>query len=128
MYVADYTNNEIRKISPGGVVSTFAGNIQQGSDDGQGTSARFYNPEAITADKDGNLFVTDWDNETIRKITPAGVVTTIAGIVGYRGGNDGPGASASFYSPSGIAVDSNGNIFVGDAGNYRVRKLTLKIN
>jgi sugar lactone lactonase YvrE len=127
LYVTDYTNNEIRKISSAGVVSTFAGSIQQGIDDGIGSAARFYNPEAITVDKDGNLFITDWDNETIRKITPAGMVSIIAGVAGYRGGDDGPGSTASFYSPSGIAVGANGNIFIGDPGNNKVRKLTPQV-
>lgn len=122
IYVADQGNHTIRKIAPGGVVTTFAGTAGvQGSADGQGAAASFYHPFAIAVDSQGNLFVTDKDNKKIRKITPAGVVSTFAGS-GAHGGSDGTGTAASFYYPSGVAIDSADNVYVTDAA--AIRKIT----
>lgn len=123
IYVADQYNNAIRKITPAGVVTTFAGGTA-GSTDGTGTSARFANPLGIGIDSSNNLYVADTANSTIRKITPAGVVTTIAGSVGSIGSTDGTGTAARFKYPAGLTVDSSGNIFVVDQGNNTIRKVT----
>jgi sugar lactone lactonase YvrE len=124
VYVADYGNALIRKITPAGVVSTYAGMTPHfGSSDGAGAAASFRYPYGIAADGAGNLYVTD-GNHTIRKITPAGVVSTLAGQAGAFGSADGTGSTARFFMPKGIAADGNGNLYVADSGNYTVRKVT----
>jgi sugar lactone lactonase YvrE len=123
MYVADAENHRIRKITPGGVVSTLAGSGTSGSADGVGTAAQFYSPRAVAVDATGNIYVADGINNKIRKITPAGEVSTLAGS-GASGFADGQGTSAKFYFPKGIAVDASGNIYVADDINHRIRKIT----
>ncbi len=121
VYVVDTGNNKIRKITPLGIVSTLAGSTP-GYADGSGTSAQFSYPQGIAADASGNVYVADSGNDKIRKITPAGVVSTIAGSTwGY---SDGIGTSAQFNYPSGVAADASGNVYVSDAGNYKIRKIT----
>jgi len=122
IYVVE-ANNDIRKITPAGVVTTLAGNGSQGYKDGVGTAAMFNNPVGIEADAAGNLYVADCGNNMIRKVTPAGVVTTLAGN-GTVGKTDGTGAGASFSSPYGVAVDALGNVYVTDAINQLLRKIT----
>ena len=122
VYVADTDNHTIRKITPAGVVSTLAGTAgSRGSTDATGAAARFYWPTGVATDSAGNVYVADNGNNTIRKITPAGVVTTLAGTAGTRGSTDGTGAAASF-SPSYVATDSAGNVYVTD--NNTIRKIT----
>jgi sugar lactone lactonase YvrE len=124
VYVADYFNNTIRKVMPGGVVTTLAGQAgQAGSTDGTGRAAQFYAPFAVAVDTTGNVYVADQFNQTIRKLTPAGVVTTLAGQA-MRGSADGIGSAAQFSSPSGVAVDAAGNVYVGDQLNETIRKIT----
>lgn len=123
--VADTANHTIRKISTSGVVSTVAGSAgEKGSDDGTGSSARFNNPSCAIADAAGNIYVADGGNNTIRKITPAGVVTTIAGLAGVSGTNNGTGSAALFNSPGGIVLETNGVLFVTDSGNNTIRRVT----
>jgi sugar lactone lactonase YvrE len=123
--VADSYNHTVRKITPAGVVTTFAGGGEApGSEDGSGTVARFNYPQMLAVDGAGNLFVADGVNHTIRKITSAGVVTTLAGSPGSRGSADGAGTDARFNSPEGVAVDGAGNVFVADFGNHTIRKIT----
>lgn len=125
VYVADTGNSVIRKISPSGEVTTFAGQSgQEGALDGIGAAARFSLPTGIARDRQGNLYIADNGNYTIRKITPAGLVTTIAGQANQQGFADGKGTSASFESPAGIAVDTANNLYVSDQGNNTIRKIT----
>jgi sugar lactone lactonase YvrE len=116
VYVADSMNELIRKITPAGEVTTLAGSGKDGRADGRGRAASFYYPQEIAVDSDGNLYVADTGNSLIRKITSAGVVTTLAGR-GYRGTADGQGSAASFYDPQAVAVDPSGNVYVADADN-----------
>ncbi len=125
VYVADAGNDVIRKITSGGTVLTFAGTAgQSGSTDGTGANARFYLPTDVAVDGSGNVYVADNGNETIRKITSAGVVTTLAGVAGVSGSNDGPKLSAHFNGPSGVRVDSAGNVYVADTNNMVIREIT----
>jgi len=120
VYVADSGNNRIRKITPAAGVTTFAGSVL-GSADGTGTAARFNGPLGVAVDHSGNVLVTDTGNNTIRKITPARVVTTLGGLALSPGTSDGAGINARFNSPRGIAVDSAGNIYVVDTANHTIR-------
>jgi len=122
VYVADTDNQEIRKITPAGVVSTLAGSTTVGHADGTGSAASFQAPGGVAVDSNGNVYVADTHNYAIRKITPAGVVSTLAG--GAPGKADGTGSAASFDLPTGVAVDSNGNVYVADSFNYAIRKIT----
>lgn len=125
LYVADMLNHVIRKITPAGVVTTFAGTMgTSGSTNATGTAARFNRPWGMAIDSSGNLYVADMFNHTIRKITSAGVVTTLAGTAGSTGSTDGTGAAARFNTPKGVAVDSSGNVYVADALNSTIRKIT----
>ncbi len=126
VYVADTDNHTIRKITPAGVVSTLAGSAgNSGSVNGTGTAARFDSPRSLATDATGNVYVVDTNDNTIRKITPAGVVSTLAGSAGVSGSVDGTGTAARFNLPQGIATDSAGNVYVADTGNHTIRKITL---
>jgi streptogramin lyase len=124
VFVADYGNHTIRRIMPNGLVITFAGSASSGSEDGTGTDARFARPTSVAVDAAGNLLVVDFGNNTIRKITPSGVVTTLAGKADSSGSEDGTGAVARFNSPQGVAVDAAGNVYVTDSYNHTIRKVT----
>jgi sugar lactone lactonase YvrE len=125
VYVADAFNSTIRKVTPNGVVTTLAGTAgMAGSTDGTGAAARFSHPSGVAIDSAGNLYVAEWFASTIRKVTATGVVTTLAGTVGMYGSADGTGAAAHFNHPSGVVVDSAGNIYVADNLNHTIRKVT----
>ncbi|HZZ20828.1 MAG TPA: hypothetical protein VFE25_15750, partial [Opitutaceae bacterium] len=129
VYVADSGNSSIRKISASGAVTTFAGSSgSSGSSDGTGGAARFNAPEAVAVDTAGNVYVADTNNNTIRKITSGGTVTTLAGAAGQTGSSDGPGGSARFNGPYALAVDTNGNVYVADLFNATIRKIDTSGN
>ena len=130
IFVADHDNNAIRKITPVGtnwVVTTIAGVLgQQGSTDGTNSKARFFFPDGVAVDTNGTLFVADSANNTIRKITPQGtnwVVRTLAGNTAGGGYADGTNNQASFFEPTGIAVDNAGNLFVTDFSYSLIRRI-----
>ena len=123
IYVADFENHTIRKVTPAGVVTTLAGLAgNRGSADGTGSAARFGRPFGVAVDSAGNVYVAESDNNTIRKVTPAGMATTLAGLAGSQGSADGIGSAARFGRPSGVAVDSAGNVYVADYDNGTIRK------
>lgn len=123
VYVADSGNNVIRKIASDGTVTTFAGKAgEAGTDDGT-TAARFNSPYGLAVDSGDNIYVADTNNHAIRKITPAGTVSTLAGTIGKAGSVDANGTSASFNRPYGIAFDVSGNLLVADGGNAAIRTI-----
>jgi hypothetical protein len=128
IYVADFANHAIRKMRPVGtnwVVTSIAGNGNIGSADGTNKQARFNFPAGIALDKDGNLYVSDQSNNTIRKMTPIGtnwVVTTIGGVALAQGTNNGSGTNAHFFKPWGINVDAQGRLFIVDHSNQSIRE------
>ena len=122
VYVADTNNSTIRKITPAGVVSTLAGTAaSNGSADGTGAGARFNNPFGVAVDAAGAVYVADQINFTIRKITPAGAVSTLAGTAVSSGSANGTGAAARFNNPFGVAVDAAGAVYVADTNNQTIR-------
>ena len=119
-YVGEETGSRVRKISPTGNVTTLAGSGVGAFADGVGTAAAFNIAASVALDAAGNVFVADFSNRRVRKISPGGVVTTLAGS-GSASSADGLGTAASFNGPAGIALDSAGNAYVGDRDNFRVR-------
>jgi len=131
LYVADSGNEVIRKITPMGtnwVVTTLAGKANyQGGNDGTNSDARFGYPYSVAVDANTNLYVADQENNTVRKVTPEGtnwVVTTPAGLAGVEGHADGTNSDARFELPQGVAVDTEGNVYVADNHNDTIRKIT----
>ncbi|GEM_PF-2696483 len=124
LYVADTANHCIRKITSGTVTVLAGLPGQSGADDGTGTQARFNAPQSLTVDASGNVYVADTENALIRKITSAGVVTTLAGILNTYGAQDGAGTSATFGRPNGIVMDASGNLFVTDYWMPCIRKIS----
>jgi uncharacterized protein (TIGR03437 family) len=127
VYIADYWNGRIRKVSPTGNITTVVGPGSFGSlgDGGPATSAQLYDPTDVAVDASGNLFIADSSHNRIRKVTPSGIITTIAGngSFGY-GGDGGPATSAQLAGPNAIAVDASGNLFIADTYNDRIRRVT----
>ncbi|HXN35288.1 MAG TPA: immunoglobulin domain-containing protein, partial [Opitutaceae bacterium] len=124
VYVADFGNNTIRVVTPGGAVTTLAGRAgRAGGADGTGAAARFNGPAGIGVDSAGNLYVADENNDTIREVTQGGVVTTVAGAAGVPENIDGIVTSARFYGPGDVTVDNSGVIYVADAENDTIRRI-----
>lgn len=125
VYVCERSNQCIRKISPAGQVTAFAGSLGiAGSADGSASQARFRNPRGIVVDANDNIFVADSDNHTIRKITFDGTVSTLAGLSQTSGSSDGLGGLARFNLPTSLCVSSGGDLFVTDTSNHTIRKVT----
>jgi len=124
LYVTDAYNNIVRKVTPAGVVTTLAGLASTGSTDGATNVATFAQPYSLALDGATNLYVTDSVNDTIRKVTPSGIVTTLAGQVGVRGSADGTGTNAQFNAALGIVSDPGGTLYVADTYNQTIRKIT----
>jgi sugar lactone lactonase YvrE len=122
-YISDSGNNRIRVVTPGGVVTTLAGSGAAAFADGIGAAASFAGPKGVATDGAGNVYVADSGNHRIRKVTSGGVVTTLAGS-GVAGFAAGTGPAASFNVPEGVAVDANGNVYVADSSNNRIRMVT----
>lgn len=124
IYVGDIGNSAVYKLTPEGKISLLAGGASSTSTgDGVGKDAGFATPTGLAVDKDGNVYVADGDNNTIRKITPAGKVTTLAGKAGESGTADGKGDVARFTGATAVAVDKDGNVFVADTHNGSIRKV-----
>ncbi len=120
VYVADYGNNEIRKVTSAGIVTTLAGSTSAGHADGSGTVATFSGPAGVAVDSSGNVYVADFHNNEIRLINASDVVSTLAGSL-TAGHSDGQGSSASFDGPNDVAVDAAGNVYVADSLNNEIR-------
>lgn len=128
LYISESGGCVIRKVTAS-TVTTLAGKAIRATDtpeyrDGTGSAARFNKPEGIAVDAAGNLFIADTGSHTIRKMSPAGVVTTIGGLAGFPGAGSGVGDRARFKSPYGVAVDPSGNVYVADTSNHRIVKGT----
>ncbi len=121
--VTDRTNNSIRRLTPGGTVTTITGNGAKGHMDGPVDQALLNYPWRSCVDKEGNIYVADRDNHAIRKISADGMVSTVAGT-GVRGGKDGPASEAQFNQPIDVDIDEEGNLYVADNINHRIRKIT----
>ncbi len=126
LYIAETNGLRVRKVAPNGIITTVAGNGINGfaGDGGLATSAKLSIPTSVAVDSTGNLYIADSNNHRIRAVSPAGIISTFAGngTAGFAG-DGGPATSASLYQPSGVAVDSTGTVYIGDALNFRVRKV-----
>jgi sugar lactone lactonase YvrE len=125
VFVADVQASTIRQVTPVGAVTTIAGSLPAaGAIDGVGSAARFADPQNVAVDGSGTIYVADAGNNLVRRITPAGVTTTLAGKAGVGGTADGTLISATFGSPSGIALGLGGTVYVADSGSHRIRKIS----
>ena len=127
LYIADFGNSRVRKVTPGGTISTYAGTGTPGfaGDGGPATAAQLSFPQGVALDSAGNLYIADSNNNRIRKVTPGGTISTYAGT-GLQGfsGDGGPAIDAQLWFPVGVALDSAGNLYIADQENQRIRKVT----
>jgi trimeric autotransporter adhesin len=129
-YFSDYGHHRVRKVTPAGIITTYAGNGTAGfsGDNGQASAATLHNPKGLAMDQYGNLYIADYLNHRIRKIDPTGIITTVAGNgTSTFAGDGGPATSASLFGPWGVAVDSDGNLYIADTNNNRIRKVTFGV-
>ena len=127
LFIADFGNNRIRKVSAGGVITTVAGNGPSGfsGDGGLATSATLNNPQGVAVDAAGNIYIADTYNHRVRKVSTSGIITTFAGYgTGGFFGDGGQATAATLLVPGGVAVDASGNLFIADTGNNRIRKVS----
>lgn len=122
--VVDRFNHRLRKLTATGQVSTLAGQRAPGHKDGAALEAQFDNPVALVSDLKGHLYVADSGNHVIRKVSASGEVSTLAGSPGKAGFKDGASQAGQFNSPSGLALDAQGNLYIADSNNNRIRKLS----
>ncbi|MGW3208645.1 NHL domain-containing protein [Streptomyces sp. NPDC001135] len=127
LYIAEYSNHRVRKVTPNGTITTVAGNGQAGfvSDGGPAVATKLHYPIGVAVDREGNLYIADYYNHRVRKVTPNGIITTVAGN-GQAGfvSDGGPAVATKLHYPWGVAVDQDGNLYIGDRYNHRVRKVT----
>ena len=125
VYIADTSNRRVRKVSPGGTITTFAGTGGGGlGDGGPATSATLSYPKGLEVDDQGNLYIADWSNYRVRKVDTGGTITTVVGTgAGGFNGDGGPAGSATVFGPVALALDGQGNLYIADSGNYRLRKV-----
>src|SRR5262249_53392795 len=127
LFIADYLNDRVRQVTPSGTISTVAGSGQTGysGDGGQATASKLFSPVGVAVDSAGNLYIADLDNDRVRKVTPEGIISTIAGT-GVRGFNgDGtPAMVAQLQGPTAVAEDAAGNQYIADTANNRIRKVS----
>jgi sugar lactone lactonase YvrE len=127
VYIADSFNNRVPKVSADGTITTAVGSGAYGysGDGGKAIDALLNGPVALAVDAADNLYIADLDNNAIRKVSPAGIITTVAGNgAGGYSGDGGPAVSARLFNPRGVAVDRNGNLYIADYYNRRVRKVS----
>ncbi|MEI9972609.1 MAG: hypothetical protein WDO73_11440 [Ignavibacteriota bacterium] len=126
LYIADLDNNRVRRVSPAGIIDTYAGNGNQGSsgDNGPATRARMLSPRNVLVDAAGNLYISEFSGHRIRKVTPQGVITTVAGtgVAGLRG-DGGAATAAQMAFPAGMAMDRAGSLYIADSQNQRIRQV-----
>ncbi|QOY86707.1 NHL domain-containing protein [Paludibaculum fermentans] len=128
LYIADSSNNRIRKITPAGAISTVAGNgnVSFSGDGGQASLAGVHRPEGVAADAQGNLYIAETSDSRVRMVNAAGVISTVAGLTAKTNGfsgDGGPAAGATLRGPIGMAVDGSGSLYIADNGNGRIRKV-----
>jgi sugar lactone lactonase YvrE len=126
LYIACQSDSRIRKVNPAGTITTVAGNGTTGysGDGGAATSAELDAPQSVYVDASGNIYIADWGNDRIRKVTPSGIITTVAGIgtAGYSG-DGGAATNAQLNAPQGVYKDATGNIYIADGANSRIRRV-----
>jgi trimeric autotransporter adhesin len=126
VYIADQSNRRVRKVDGAGIITTFAGNgtAGHGGDGGPATAAELYMPYGLALDSGGNLYISDWGSNVVRKVNTAGIISTVAGndTAGYAG-DGGAATAAELHSPGGLAIDTSGNLYIAEYANFRVRKV-----
>ena len=126
LFITDFNNNRVRKITPAGIISTVAGNGTPafGGDGGPALAASLNNPNGLCLDAAGNLYIADYNNFRVRKVNTSGIISTVAGNgTSGSGGDGGPATAAQFNFPGSIVIDPAGNMYIADWANFKVRKV-----